>query len=41
MTSLVKFYNFPLNLYDAIDDVTDCLKKSEIETVQTTIMSLK
>ena len=25
-----RFYNFPLNLYDVIDDVTDWLKKSEI-----------
>ena len=30
MTSLARFYNFPLNLYDVIDDVTDQLKKSEI-----------
>ena len=26
MTSLARFYNFTINLYDVIDDVTDWLK---------------
>ena len=30
MTSFARFYNFHLNLYNVISDVTDRLKKSEI-----------
>ena len=34
MTSFARFYNLQLNMHDVIGDVTDRLKKSEINSVQ-------
>ena len=39
MTSFARFHNLPLNLYDLIGDVTDQLKKSEINIFLETIVS--